>query len=188
MPMCLCGGNPWFLSQGLVLRAPCRHVMLTTDASLTGWGAVMSDHPACCLWSDHHLTWHINCLEMLAVFRALKHFLPDLRDHHVLGRADILSRQGLRPGEWMLQPEVVKQIWRVWARLRWICLRLVRIAQSPLVISDSYSSAGDGCYSTDLAEASSVRLYPIALLTGVLERESAPGLGPSIAKTPFWPC
>ncbi len=26
-------------------------------------------------------------------------FLPDLRDHHVLVQADILSRQGLRPGE-----------------------------------------------------------------------------------------
>ncbi len=30
--------------------------------------------------------WHINCLEMLAVFHALRHFLPDLRGHHVLFR------------------------------------------------------------------------------------------------------
>ncbi len=44
------------------------------------------------------------------------------------------------------------------------------IALSPLVISDSSSSARAGCYGTDLAEASSVRLLPIALLTGVLER------------------
>ncbi len=147
-----------------MLGAPCRHVTLATDASLTGWGVVMSGHPARDLWSGRHLTWHINCLEMLAMFRALKQFLPDLRDHHVLVRtdstavvsyinhqgglcshphyrlahqilvwsqgkllslravhipghlnmgADILSRQGPRPGEWMLQPEVVKQIWRV---------------------------------------------------------------------------
>ncbi|KAL0147482.1 hypothetical protein M9458_057222 [Cirrhinus mrigala] len=156
--------KPWFLSQGPVLGAPCRRVTLATDASLTGWGAVMSGHPARGLWSGRQLTWHINCLEMLAVFRALKHFLPDLRDRHVLVRtdntsvvsyinhqgglrsrplyklahqilvwsqdkllslravyvpghlnlgADILSRQGPRPGEWMLHPEVVKQIWRV---------------------------------------------------------------------------
>ncbi|KAI2645466.1 Transposon Ty3-G Gag-Pol polyprotein [Labeo rohita] len=156
--------KPWFLSQGPVLGAPCRRVSLATDASLTGWGAVMSGHPARGLWSGRQLTWHINCLEMLAVFRALKHFLPDLRDRHVLVRtdntsvvsyinhqgglrsrplyklahqilvwsqdkllslravyvpghlnlgADILSRQGPRPGEWMLHPEVVKQIWRV---------------------------------------------------------------------------
>ncbi len=55
-----------------------------TDASLTGWGAVMSGHPARGLWRGHHLAWHINRLEMLAVFQALKYFLPDLRDHHVL--------------------------------------------------------------------------------------------------------
>ncbi|KAI2646176.1 Protein Daple [Labeo rohita] len=40
------------------------------------------------MWSGRHLSWHINCLEMLAVFRALKYFLPDLRDSHVLVRTD----------------------------------------------------------------------------------------------------
>ncbi|KAI2644938.1 ORF V: Enzymatic polyprotein [Labeo rohita] len=151
-------GNPLRVIKGPVLGAPCRRVMLATDASLTGWGAVMSGRPAQGLWSGRHLNWHINCLEMLAVFRALKYFLPDLRDRHVLVRtdntavvyyinhqgglrsrplyklahqilvwsqdkllslravhvpgylnvgADVLSRQGPRPGEWMLHPEVV---------------------------------------------------------------------------------
>ncbi|KAI2653767.1 Transposon Ty3-G Gag-Pol polyprotein [Labeo rohita] len=71
--------KPWFLNQGPTLGAPCRRVTLATDASLTGWGAVMSGHPAQGLWTGRHLDWHINCLEMLAVFRALKYFLPDLR-------------------------------------------------------------------------------------------------------------
>ncbi len=44
----------------------------------------MDGHPARGLWSGRHLTWHINCLEMLAVYQALKHFFPVLRDHHVL--------------------------------------------------------------------------------------------------------
>ncbi|KAI2668213.1 Transposon Ty3-I Gag-Pol polyprotein [Labeo rohita] len=51
---------------------------LATDASLIGLGAVMSGHPARGLWSSRHLTWHINCLEML----------PDLIGHHVLVRTD----------------------------------------------------------------------------------------------------
>ncbi|KAI2660335.1 enzymatic polyprotein [Labeo rohita] len=80
--------KPWFLSQGPVLGAPCHRVTLATDASLTGWGAVMSGHSARGLWSGRHLTWHINCLEMLAVFRALKHFLPNLIGRHVLVRTD----------------------------------------------------------------------------------------------------
>ncbi|KAL0150616.1 hypothetical protein M9458_054077, partial [Cirrhinus mrigala] len=129
--------KPWFLSQGPVLGAPCRRVTLATDASLTGWGAVMNGHPAHGLWSGHQLTWHINCLEMLAVFWALKHLYPlyklahqilvwsqdkllSLRAVHVPGHlnmgADILSRQGPRPGEWMLHPEVVRQIWRVFGQ------------------------------------------------------------------------
>ncbi len=44
-------------------------------------GAVMSGRSAQGLWEGPHLMWHISCLEMLAVFQALKH--PDLRDHHV---------------------------------------------------------------------------------------------------------
>ncbi|KAI2662207.1 Transposon Ty3-I Gag-Pol polyprotein [Labeo rohita] len=55
-------------SNGPVLGAPCCRIMLATDASLTSWAAVMSGHPARGLWSGCHLTWHINCLEMLAVF------------------------------------------------------------------------------------------------------------------------
>ncbi len=48
--------KPWFLSQGPVLGAPCRRVTLTTDASLTGWGAVMSGRSAQGLWEGPHLS------------------------------------------------------------------------------------------------------------------------------------
>ncbi|MCI4385150.1 hypothetical protein PGIGA_G00046990 [Pangasianodon gigas] len=113
--------EPGFLSQGPVLGAPGRRLVLATDASLTGWGAVMSGRPARGLWSGRHLTWHINCLEMLAVFLALKHFLPDLRGRHVLVRTDnttvvsYINRQGaasnvipfgllhMRPLQWWLK-------------------------------------------------------------------------------------
>ncbi|KAI2661474.1 Transposon Ty3-G Gag-Pol polyprotein [Labeo rohita] len=178
--------KPWFLNQGPVLGAPCRRVSLATDASLTGWGAVMSGRSARGLWSGRHLSWHINCLEMLAVFLALKYFLPDLRDRHVLVRtdstavvyyinhqgglrsrplyklahqilvwsqdkllslravhipgylnvgADILSRQGPRPGEWMLHPEVVKQIWRIFGSAQVDLFATRENAQCPLWFS-----------------------------------------------------
>ncbi len=57
------------------------------------------------------------------------------------------------------------------------------IALSPLVLSDSSSSAGAGCYDTDLAEASSVRFSPDCSAPGS-SRESAPGRGPSFASSP----
>ncbi len=56
--------KPWFLSQGPVLGASCRHRMLTTDASLTGWGAILEGRSSQGLWKDQHLSWHINRLEM----------------------------------------------------------------------------------------------------------------------------
>ncbi len=60
------------------------------------------------------------------------------------------------------------------------------IALSPLVLSDSSSSAGAGCYGTDLAEASSVHFSPIALLPGVLERVRRDGVR-LLLVAPFWP-
>ncbi len=230
--------KPWFLSQGPVLGAPCRRVMLTTDASLTGWGAVMSGHPARGLWSGHHLTWHINCLEMLAMFRALKHFLPDLRNHNVLVRtdntavvsyknhqgdlrsrplyklahqilvwfqdkflslravyipghlnvgADILSRQGPRPGEWSLHPEMVKQIWRVFGQAQVDLFATRQTSHCPLW----YSLTHPAPLGLDAMVQTwpRLRLYafpPIVLLPGVLERVGRDGVR-LLLVAPFWP-
>ncbi|KAI2647902.1 Transposon Ty3-G Gag-Pol polyprotein [Labeo rohita] len=215
--------NPWFLSQGPVLGAPCRHVTLATDASLTGWGAVMSGHTARGLWRGHQLTWHINCLEMLAVFQALKHFLPDLRDRHVLVRtdstsvvsyinhqgglrsrplyklkavylpgylnvvADILSRQVPRPGEWMLHPEVVKQIWRVFGPAQVDLFAMRENTQCPLW----YSLVHPAPLGLDAMVQTwpRLRLYafpPIALLPGVLERVRRDRVS-LLLVAPYWP-
>ncbi len=74
-----------------MLRASCHCRMLTTDASLTGWGAILEGRSSQGLWKDQHLSWHINRLEILAVFLALKNFLADLRGHHVLVHSDNTS-------------------------------------------------------------------------------------------------
>ncbi|KAL0168891.1 hypothetical protein M9458_037113, partial [Cirrhinus mrigala] len=162
------------------------------------------------------LTCHINCLEMLAVFLALKHFLPDLRDRHVLVRtdntsvvsyinhqgglrsrplyklahqilvwsqdkllslravyvpghlnlgADILSRQGPRPGEWMLHPEVVKQIWRVFGPAQVDLFATRENTQCPLWYSLVHPSP--------LGLDAMVQTWPRLRLS----RESAPGRG-----------
>ncbi|KAL0149630.1 hypothetical protein M9458_055157 [Cirrhinus mrigala] len=126
--------KPWFLNQGPVLGARCRRVTLATDASLTGWGAVMSGRSARGLWSGRHLSWHINCLEMLALFRALKYFLPDLRDRHVLVRTDstavvyyINHQGGLRS----------RPLYKLAHQI------LVFPGQTPLTASSSYSWASE---------------------------------------------
>ncbi len=53
---------------------------------------------------------------------------------------------------------------------------------SPLVLSDSSSSTGAGCYGTDVAEASSVRLPPDCSAPRS-SGESSPGRGSSIVSS-----
>ncbi len=159
--------DPVFLRSGVRMGAIHRRHMITTDASMTGWGAVFEGRPASGEWKEEFLSWHINCLKLRAVFLALKYFLPvlggvsyhsqdgqyggcvphkpssrftaahpwqawrhlllwsqdkflSLRAVHVPGilnlADDFLSRQKLRPGEWMLNRQTVSQIWDLFGK------------------------------------------------------------------------
>ncbi len=79
-----------------------RH-MITTDASMTGWGAVFEGKPARGEWIGEFLSWHINCLELRAVLLALIHFLPVLGKHYVIVRTDnmvVVSHINRQGGSW----------------------------------------------------------------------------------------
>ena len=65
-------------------------LLITTDASLQGWGANFQRRSASSLWEGDLLRAHINFLELMAVQLALSHFLPLLRRQHVL-RTDNLT-------------------------------------------------------------------------------------------------
>ncbi len=65
--------------------------MVTTDASTHGWGAVCEGMPASRLQLESQSRWHINRLELEAVFLALKDFQPQLEQQHVLIRTDNTS-------------------------------------------------------------------------------------------------
>ncbi len=68
--------DPIFLRSGVRMGAIHRRHMITTDASMTGWGAVFEGRPESGEWKEEFLSWHINCLELRAAFLALKYFLP----------------------------------------------------------------------------------------------------------------
>ncbi len=84
--------SPWtdlaFLRAGVPLEQVSRHVVVTTGASSTGWGATCNGQAASGLWTGPRLLWHINCLELLAVHLALRQFRPLLLGKHVLVRTD----------------------------------------------------------------------------------------------------
>ncbi|KAI2660482.1 ORF V: Enzymatic polyprotein [Labeo rohita] len=92
--------DPAFLQAGVPLGQVSRHLVVYTDASSTGWGAVCNGQAASGSWTGPRLQWHINCLELLAVLLALRRFRPTLRHNHVLVRTDstatvaYINRQG----------------------------------------------------------------------------------------------
>ncbi len=91
-PSCHRTFSPWsdlaFLRAGVPLEQVSRHIVVSTDASATGWGAMCNEHAAAGLWTGPQLQWHINCLELLAVWLALRCFRTLLHEKHVLVRSD----------------------------------------------------------------------------------------------------
>ena len=58
-------------------------VTLTTDASQLGWGCMLGTTRTGGMWSPAETSHHINYLELLAVFLALKSFTPQVSGKHV---------------------------------------------------------------------------------------------------------
>ena len=91
-PWCVETLGPWtdatLLSQGVSVGAIVHRKVVTTDASMKGWGATFEGRPASGVWTPELQTRHINYLELLAVFLAVKHFLPLIQGCHVLVRTD----------------------------------------------------------------------------------------------------
>ncbi len=65
--------------------------MITMDASTHGWGVVCEGMPASGLSLESQSQWHLNRLELEAVFLALKDFQPQLDQQNVLIRTDSTS-------------------------------------------------------------------------------------------------
>jgi ribonuclease HI len=63
-------------------------ITVTTDASLKLWGGHLGNQIVQGQWTETEKLQHINCLEMEAVHRTIKHFLPYLGNKHVLIRSD----------------------------------------------------------------------------------------------------
>ncbi len=103
-PECRQTFSPWsdslFLRAGVALEQVSRHAVVFTDASATGWGATYNGQAVSGVWTGPQWHWHINCLELLAVYLALGRLKGPLRGKHVLVRTDntatvaYINRQG----------------------------------------------------------------------------------------------
>ncbi|XP_077395323.1 uncharacterized protein LOC144031774 [Festucalex cinctus] len=147
---CLLALAPWreraFLLSGVPLGvAPARRETVTTDASLTGWGAVWQHRTAQGIWSVRDRADHINVLELRAVHLALMHFLPYLSGRHVLIRSDntttvfhINHQGGVRSAR-LLE---ISQLLLRWAAPRLASLRATYLPGVRNQLADSLSRRG----------------------------------------------
>jgi len=65
-------------SLGAKILSPTSSLVLESDASNMGWGATNGKDRTGGQWSLEETTHHINYLELLAIFLALKTFAKDL--------------------------------------------------------------------------------------------------------------
>ncbi|KAL0199690.1 hypothetical protein M9458_002877, partial [Cirrhinus mrigala] len=122
--------NPCVFRTGVLLGSVSLRKVVTTDASLTGWGAVFQGRSINGRWTPQFRRLHINMLELMAVFLALKHFRPFLEGFHVLVRTDnttvvaYINRQG---GTRSLQLHNLARKLIVWSAAHFSSLRATHV-------------------------------------------------------------
>ncbi len=181
---------------------------------------------------------NINCLELRAVFLALKYFLPVLGGYHIIVRtnnmvvvshinrqggsrsrtldrlarhlllwsqdkflslravhvpgvlnlaADFLSRQKLKPGEWMLNRQTVSQIWDLFGKAEVDLFASQESTQCPLWFSLSFpTTLGIDAFAHPWPNVSLYAFPPIKLIPAVLYRVKVSDAR-LLLIAPFWP-
>ena len=65
------------------IQVPGIDCIISSDASLTGWGGAMNDISTGGSWQPSEAKHHINYLELLAAYFVLKSFLKDVKGTHI---------------------------------------------------------------------------------------------------------
>ncbi|KAI2647501.1 ORF V: Enzymatic polyprotein [Labeo rohita] len=209
--------DPAFLQAGVPLGQVSRHLVVYTDASSTGWGAVCNGQAASDSWTGPQLQWHINCLELLAVLLVLRHFRPMLRHKHVLVRTDSTATVAYINHQGGLRSRRMSQLARhllLWSQTWLKSLRTVHIPGELNRAADQLSrqsthpgewrlhpqrgSPRQGCAGTQLASGAQVRLSPSEPpCTDTVQDQGGRGTGsagcailahPNLVSRPHFPC
>ncbi|KAL6465657.1 hypothetical protein MHYP_G00257900 [Metynnis hypsauchen] len=122
--------NSAVLAAGIPLGGVSTRITLMTDASLSDWGATLMGRAVNGVWPPQLIQAHINYLELLAVFLAVKHFRKFLQGQHVLIKTDnstvvaYINRQG---GTRSLQLRRLTRKLLMWGGTRFLSLRATHV-------------------------------------------------------------
>ena len=137
----------WWVHQlttwnGRAILSQTPDLVVETDASLLGWGAVSEEVRTGGLWSEKERTQHINCLELMAGALAVRTFAKHKRNIHVRLRMDnktaifYINRMGGTRSQSMVQPAC--QLWQ-WCLQRGITLSAEYLPGAKNEIADKES-------------------------------------------------
>lgn len=105
------------------IKSPRYAREIFSGASLTGWGAYCNNEGAHGFWKKNESSLHINYLELMAAFIAIKCFAADLNDCEVLLRVDnttaIAYVNHMGGIQYPRLSKIAKAIWQ-WCELRGI--------------------------------------------------------------------
>ena len=73
---------------GVPLRPPKPTLEIFTDASLTGFGGTLNGQEVSGKWNETEKQWHINVLELLGIWKVLKHFQNQIQGSSILVASD----------------------------------------------------------------------------------------------------
>ncbi len=112
---------------------------LATDASLNGWGAVMSGRLAHSLWSGCHLMWNIITAWRCWLCSSIKHFLPGIKRSSCVGThwqhsGGLLYQP---PRRWLILHQILG-----WSQGKVLLLRTVHIPGHLNMVVDILSRQG----------------------------------------------
>ncbi|XP_018370127.1 PREDICTED: uncharacterized protein LOC108765778 [Trachymyrmex cornetzi] len=124
------------------IRSPNFDWTIYTDASMTGWGAVLGSKKIHGFWNKTEREQHINFLELKAIQLALKNFEIELENSNVLLKVDnttAISYINKMGGvKYQKFNHLAKEIWK-WDETRDIWLFAVHIPSEKNVIADRLS-------------------------------------------------
>ena len=127
---------------GKPLRQKPGQMVIQSDASLSGWGAVCRGTCTGGAWSAQEQTMHINCLELLAATLAVKTFMKDVSETSVLLQLDnatavaYINNLGGTVSNQLT--ELAKEIW-LWALNKDIFLKAQHIPGVSNTVADAES-------------------------------------------------
>ena len=110
----------WWISHlqqvnGREIKVPPPHLIIDTDDSLSGWGAVCQNQTVRGLWTQEEKKQQINTLELRAILFAARTILKDKTDLHVHFRTDNVTaaahvnKMGGTRSEWLTR--LAQEIW-----------------------------------------------------------------------------